>query len=198
MQTLRVPTADLPGLNQQSWVRLPGGAGSDGRGRERDPVREAGCSTPRFLAMSPPLHILHEDADCLAVVKPAGQFTQGTWAPPGELTLEAGDPAPSRPGRSGRGLPGHRAPAGPADVGSADLGQDAAGGPPALAPVRAPARRQGILGAGRCRSWAPAERRRSAASGARGDETWSDWLTRTGQTGLARVVPPGTPGRGRR
>jgi RluA family pseudouridine synthase len=34
------------------------------------------------------LAILHEDADCLAVFKPAGQFTQGTWAPPGELTLE--------------------------------------------------------------------------------------------------------------
>ena len=35
-----------------------------------------------------PLDILHEDAECLAVVKPAGQFTQGTWAPPGEMTLE--------------------------------------------------------------------------------------------------------------
>src|SRR3954449_9625646 len=35
-----------------------------------------------------PLAILHEDADCLAVLKPAGQFTQGSWAPPGEQTLE--------------------------------------------------------------------------------------------------------------
>ena len=38
--------------------------------------------------MDAPLAILHEDADCLAVVKPSGQFTQGTWAPPGESTLE--------------------------------------------------------------------------------------------------------------
>ncbi len=29
-----------------------------------------------------------EDEHCLAVVKPAGQFTQGSWAPPGEQTLE--------------------------------------------------------------------------------------------------------------
>ena len=39
--------------------------------------------------MTPSLVILHEDSDCLAVAKPAGQFTQGTWAPPGETTLEA-------------------------------------------------------------------------------------------------------------
>jgi 23S rRNA pseudouridine1911/1915/1917 synthase len=32
--------------------------------------------------------ILHEDPHCLAVVKPPGQFTQGTWAPPDEITLE--------------------------------------------------------------------------------------------------------------
>jgi 23S rRNA pseudouridine1911/1915/1917 synthase len=35
-----------------------------------------------------PLVILHEDAHCLAVVKPPGQFTQGEWAPPDESTLE--------------------------------------------------------------------------------------------------------------
>jgi 23S rRNA pseudouridine1911/1915/1917 synthase len=34
------------------------------------------------------LVILHEDSDCLAVAKPAGQFTQGSWAPAGEMTLE--------------------------------------------------------------------------------------------------------------
>ncbi|MGP0068397.1 MAG: RluA family pseudouridine synthase [Isosphaeraceae bacterium] len=39
--------------------------------------------------LNPSLVILHEDSDCLAVAKPAGQFTQGTWAPPGETTLEA-------------------------------------------------------------------------------------------------------------
>jgi 23S rRNA pseudouridine1911/1915/1917 synthase len=35
-----------------------------------------------------PLSILHEDQHCLAINKPAGQFTQGSWAPPGEETLE--------------------------------------------------------------------------------------------------------------
>ena len=32
--------------------------------------------------------LLFEDEHCLAIVKPAGQFTQGSWAPPGEQTLE--------------------------------------------------------------------------------------------------------------
>lgn len=34
------------------------------------------------------LHVLFEDEHCLAVLKPAGQLIQGTWAPPGETTLE--------------------------------------------------------------------------------------------------------------
>ena len=34
------------------------------------------------------LRILFEDEHCLAISKPAGQFTQGTWAPAGEETLE--------------------------------------------------------------------------------------------------------------
>jgi 23S rRNA-/tRNA-specific pseudouridylate synthase len=38
--------------------------------------------------VSQPLLILYEDSHVIGVVKPAGQFTQGTWAPPGELTLE--------------------------------------------------------------------------------------------------------------
>jgi 23S rRNA pseudouridine1911/1915/1917 synthase len=38
--------------------------------------------------LNPSLVVLYEDFDCLAVAKPAGQFTQGTWAPPGETTLE--------------------------------------------------------------------------------------------------------------
>ena len=38
--------------------------------------------------MSHELDVLFEDEHCLAVSKPAGQFTQGSWAPPGECTLE--------------------------------------------------------------------------------------------------------------
>lgn len=38
--------------------------------------------------MNAGLHVLYEDEHCLGVFKPAGQPTQGTWAPPGETTLE--------------------------------------------------------------------------------------------------------------
>ena len=38
--------------------------------------------------MNQGLVVLFEDEHCLAIGKPAGQFTQGTWAPPGERTLE--------------------------------------------------------------------------------------------------------------
>ncbi len=34
------------------------------------------------------LAILFEDHHCLALAKPAGQFAQGEWAPPGEMSLE--------------------------------------------------------------------------------------------------------------
>jgi len=34
------------------------------------------------------LTIVFEDDHCLALAKPPGQFTQGTWAPAGEITLE--------------------------------------------------------------------------------------------------------------
>ncbi len=38
--------------------------------------------------MSEPLSILFEDDHCLALAKPAGQFSQGAWAPQGQITLE--------------------------------------------------------------------------------------------------------------
>jgi 23S rRNA pseudouridine1911/1915/1917 synthase len=38
--------------------------------------------------VTPHLEILFEDAHCLAVAKLPGQFTLGTWSPPGELALE--------------------------------------------------------------------------------------------------------------
>ncbi len=39
-------------------------------------------------SVNPHLEILFEDSHCLALVKPPGQFTQGEWAPAGEVTLE--------------------------------------------------------------------------------------------------------------
>src|SRR5262249_38392170 len=47
--------------------------------------------------MNPPLSILYEDADCLAVAKPAGQFTQGTWVPPGGRPVAASIRLPLNP-----------------------------------------------------------------------------------------------------
>jgi len=51
------------------------------------PIDSAG--SPAVPVVNPPISILFEDSHCLAIVKPPGQLTQGTWAPPGELTLEA-------------------------------------------------------------------------------------------------------------
>jgi 23S rRNA pseudouridine1911/1915/1917 synthase len=38
--------------------------------------------------LNEPLSILFEDDHCLALTKPAGQFSQGAWAPEGQITLE--------------------------------------------------------------------------------------------------------------
>src|SRR3954470_4639951 len=57
--------------------------------------------------MSPGLDVLYEDEHCLALVKPAGQFTQGSWAPPGEQTLEQAVRdylAPANPGSAYVGI----------------------------------------------------------------------------------------------
>jgi 23S rRNA pseudouridine1911/1915/1917 synthase len=138
--------------------------------------------------VNPPLAILHEDADCLAVVKPAGQFTLGTWAPPGEMTLEEAVRRhldPDRPDSVYLGIV-HR------------LDRPTSG---VLIWAKTPkaARRLSIQFERRRavkEYWALVQ---SASAGAiqpteGGEETWSDWLTRPGQTGLVRIVPPGTPG----
>lgn len=53
-------------------------------------ARPAGHAACKYgiIAMWPGSRLLFEDEHCLAIVKPAGQFTQGSWAPPGEQTLE--------------------------------------------------------------------------------------------------------------
>jgi 23S rRNA pseudouridine1911/1915/1917 synthase len=142
------------------------------------------------------LDILHEDAECLAVVKPAGQFTQGTWAPPGEQTLEQAI----------------RRYLGPDDPGGVYLGivhrldRPTSG---VLIWAKTPRaarrlssqfeRRQAVkeywaLVGGGPREGVGDSASSGLESGPAGDETWSDWLTRPAQTGLARVTPPGTPG----
>ena len=86
--------------------------------------------------MNQPLAILYEDAHCLAVVKPPGQFTQGTWAPPGEITLETAVRHYLDPGDPGSVYLGivHRLDRPTSGV--LISGQDAQGRPAALVAVR--------------------------------------------------------------
>jgi len=160
------------------------------------------------------LAILYEDSDCLAVAKPAGQFTQGTWAPPGEMTLEASI----------------RLYLNPLDPGSVYVGivhrlDRPTSGVLLWAKTPKAARRLSAQFEGRRvvkEYWAIVELGRAEArrcenigpegspghpggqtflSGINGrqecllpEETWCDWLTRTSDTGIARLVPPETSG----
>lgn len=138
--------------------------------------------------MDAPLEILHEDADCLAVIKPAGQFTQGTWAPPGEMTLEQAI----------------RRYLGPDDPGAVYLGivhrlDRPTSGILIWAKTPRAARRLSKQFENRQavkEYWALVESvaAESGGPGVGDEETWSDWLTRPGQAGIARLAPPGTPG----
>jgi len=147
--------------------------------------------------MSPPLAILYEDSDCLALAKPGGQFTQGVWAPPGEMTLE-------------ESVRRHLDPVNPASVylGIVHRLDRPTSGVLLWAKTPKAARRLAsqferrrankeywaIVELGR---WEPG---RDGDAGLVGspdrlgdEETWCGWLTRTSETGSARVVAPGTP-----
>jgi 23S rRNA pseudouridine1911/1915/1917 synthase len=147
-----------------------------------------------------PLHILFEDADCLAVVKPAGQFTQGTWAPPGESTLEQSVRRhldPDRPESTYLGIV-HR------------LDRPTSGVLIWAKTAKAARRLSTQFETRRVvkEYWALVECPGVVEPGdpigapAGEDasvppslvETWTDWLTRTARTGLAQVVESQTPG----
>jgi 23S rRNA pseudouridine1911/1915/1917 synthase len=149
--------------------------------------------------MTSPLVILYEDSDCLAVAKPAGQFTQGTWAPPGETTLERAVRSyldPANPSSAYLGIV-HR------------LDRPTSGvllwakTPKAARRLSAQfQRRRAVkeywaiveLGAGQPESpCAGAASLGRAPEQTGGEERWIDWLTRPSDTGLARVVPSATP-----
>lgn len=156
-------------------------AGRSGTSRTRE-TKESGDRH-----VDTPLEILYEDAECLAVVKPAGQFTQGTWAPPGELTLEQAI----------------RRYLGPDDPGAVYLGivhrldRPTSGvliwakTPRAARRLSSQFERRHVVK----EYWALVD---CGADGPgtppAGDDAWSDWLTRPGKNGLVRPVPPGTPG----
>jgi 23S rRNA pseudouridine1911/1915/1917 synthase len=140
------------------------------------------------------LCILFEDAHCLAIAKPPGQFTQGEWAPAGESTLESAVRAylaPDDPGAAYVGMV-HR------------LDRPTSGvllwGKSAKAARRLSAQfeaRRVVK-----EYWAIVEITGQPASNALAgsdprserQEVWTDWLTRPDQSGLVAVVAPNSAG----
>jgi 23S rRNA pseudouridine1911/1915/1917 synthase len=148
--------------------------------------------------VNPSLAILYEDDDCLAVSKRAGQFPLGTWAPPGETTLEQSvrlHLSPLAPDSSFVGIV-HR------------IDRPTSGvliwakTPKAARRLSAQFQKRQVVK----EYWAIVEDRHGtsgshqvpehtgAPAPAEDPEIWSDWLTRPGDTGIARVAPAGTPG----
>lgn len=127
--------------------------------------------------------VLLEDEHCLAVVKPAGQFVQGVWAPPGEQTLEQAV----------------RAYLDPQDPSSVYLGivhrlDRPVSGVLIWAKTTKAARRLSMQFE-RCQVvkeyWAIVEDRAGSPDQ---EGTWTDWLTSPGVSGVAKTVASGTAG----
>jgi 23S rRNA pseudouridine1911/1915/1917 synthase len=137
--------------------------------------------------VTPHLEIIFEDNHCLALAKPPGQFTQGTWAPPLELTLET---------EVRRYLD-------PADPGSVYIGivhrlDRPSSGLLLWAKTPRAARRLSSQFQSRRvvkEYWAIVEVAGSTTiPEPSGEQIWSDWLTRAHDSGAARAVDAGTPG----
>jgi 23S rRNA pseudouridine1911/1915/1917 synthase len=135
------------------------------------------------------LDVLFEDEHCLAVSKPGGQFTQGSWAPPGERTLE-------------QAVREHLRPADPASayIGIVHRLDRPVSGVLIWAKNPRAARRLSSQFERRQAAkeyWAIVE-----VASARTDSrvlagsagTWTDWLTPPGVPGIAKVAAEGDPG----
>jgi 23S rRNA pseudouridine1911/1915/1917 synthase len=144
------------------------------------------------------LSILFEDPHCLAVAKPAGQFTQGSWAPPGETTLE-GD------------IRAYLDPDGPESVYVGivhRLDRPTSGvliwakTPKAARRLSAQFERRQVVKeywavVARSESSCPSESPAASAGPLfPGDDEpiWSDWLTRANQSGVVTALDAATPG----
>jgi 23S rRNA pseudouridine1911/1915/1917 synthase len=130
--------------------------------------------------------VIFEDPHCLAVIKPAGQFTQGTWAPEGEITLETAVRTyldPSNPAAVYLGIV-HR------------LDRPTSG---VLIWAKTPkaARRLSSQFERRIaikEYWAIVESHAGAAANEDREQVWSDWLTRADARGVVQCVPAGHRG----
>ena len=136
--------------------------------------------------MNQPLVVLHEDAHCLAVVKPPGQFTQGSWAPPGEITLETAVREYLNPG----------------DPSSVYLGivhrlDRPTSGVLIWAKTTKAAQRLSMQFERRRvvkEYWAIVESRPNDAGQNRAEETWTDWLTHADAKGVVGIALPHSRG----
>jgi 23S rRNA pseudouridine1911/1915/1917 synthase len=147
--------------------------------------------------MSLALDVLYEDEHCLALVKPAGQFTQGSWAPPGEQTLEQAVRDYLAPGDPGS-----------AYVGIVHRLDRAVSGVLLWAKNSRSARRlsrQFERRSVRKEYWGIVEPTNAVAldavavthvsnQGSQAEEIWTDWLTSPGNAGVASAAKEGEPG----
>jgi 23S rRNA pseudouridine1911/1915/1917 synthase len=133
-----------------------------------------------------PLVILHEDPHCLAVVKPPGQFTQGSWAPPGEITLETAVREYLNPGDPSSVYLGivHR------------LDRPTSGLLIWAKTTKAAQRLSTQFQRRRVvkEYWAIVESRPENAGRNTGEETWTDWLTHADAKGVVSVAQPHAKG----
>jgi 23S rRNA pseudouridine1911/1915/1917 synthase len=141
------------------------------------------------------VRVLFEDEHCLGILKAAGQFVQGTWAPPGEQTLE-------------QEVRAYLDPEAPAAVylGIVHRLDRPVSGVLIWAKTAKAARRLSAQFERRQAQkeyWAISEvheRPRMRGQGAepdldaRSEGIWTDWLTAPGVLGVARVVAAGAPG----
>jgi 23S rRNA pseudouridine1911/1915/1917 synthase len=141
------------------------------------------------------LQVLFEDEHCLAVVKQAGQFVQGSWSPPGEQTLEQAVRQhldPDAPGSAYLGIV-HR------------LDRPVSGVLIWAKTAKAARRLAAQFERRRVEKeyWAiveatpesvPGESLERALPLQAREGTWTDWLTAAGVSGVVRAVAPGTAG----
>jgi 23S rRNA pseudouridine1911/1915/1917 synthase len=145
--------------------------------------------------MSSGLRILFEDEHCLAVIKPAGQFVQGSWAPPGEQTLEQSVRKHLDQEASATVYLGivHR------------LDRPVSGVLIWAKTIKAARRLAAQFERRKVEKeyWAIVERSEDRPLGQSpewagefqaGEGTWTDWLTAPGVSGVARAVAPGSAG----
>ena len=140
--------------------------------------------------------VLLEDEHCLAIVKPAGQFTQGTWAPAGEQTLEQEVRAyldPANPAGVYLGIV-HRLDRPVSGVLIWAKNPKAARRLSSQFEHRKVQKEYWAVVSPPAGASSVAELFWSSEGSTTFEETWTDWLTSAGTAGVVRAVPEASPG----